>query len=585
LGRAIKATERNGNDPNKDWYTTKSIYDIRGNVVMVVDQKDRKAFKYVYDLTPRDEDDKEDEGPQVWQIWNFDAGTRRVVFDALGNEIERRDSKGALILQAYDALGRPTDVWARDNDTESITLREHLVYGDSNEVNLSEIERDAGNLRGALYRQYDEAGALSFPTYDFKGNLLEKTRQVIGDRHLLQAFDRLPQDWVIKPFRVDWTPSGNATMSDHAETILGNSQYTTSMIYDGLNRIIRMHYPEDVTRQRQRKELVPLYNRAGALEQVEVDGTPYVQKIAYNAKGQRTLIAYGNGIMTRYAYHEKTFRLLRLCTEKYNILSVATYHPYGLPLQDFAYEYDLAGNILAIHDRTPGCGIPNTPLGQDALDRIFVYNPIYRLKSATGRECQGSRPAPLWQDIPIPRCQNPNLTRPYTESYWYDSIGNIKSLTHEIKEDGRTVKHVQQFRMVANSNRLQQMEAGTTQYPYRYDANGNMTRENGTRHFEWDHSDQMRVFRTQPDNAEPSLHAQYLYDSEGQRVMKLVRKQGGDYEVRVYIDDVFEHFRWSQAGNSAAQNQNNTLHIMDDQQRIALLRAAAILLSMKMVTG
>ena len=32
----------------------------------------------------------------------------------LGNEIERRDSKGALILRAYDALNRPIRLWARD---------------------------------------------------------------------------------------------------------------------------------------------------------------------------------------------------------------------------------------------------------------------------------------------------------------------------------------------------------------------------------------------------------------------------------------------------------------------------------------
>ena len=42
----------------------------------------------------------------------------------------------------------------------------------------------------------------------------------------------------------------------------------------------------------------------------------YVQRIAYNAKGQRTLIAYGNGLMTRYAYDPATFRLARLRTER-----------------------------------------------------------------------------------------------------------------------------------------------------------------------------------------------------------------------------------------------------------------------------
>jgi hypothetical protein len=50
-----------------------------------------------------------------------------------------------------------------------------------------------------------------------------------------------------------------------------------------------MHYPQDVDGER--KELRPHYNRPGALERVELDGTIYVENIAYNAKGQRILIA------------------------------------------------------------------------------------------------------------------------------------------------------------------------------------------------------------------------------------------------------------------------------------------------------
>ena len=40
------------------------------------------------------------------------------------------------------------------------------------------------------------------------------------------------------------------------------------------------------------------------------------------------------------------------------------------------------------------------------------------------------------------------------------------------------------------------------------------------------------------------MHAHYLYDAAGQRVKKLVRKQGGQVEVTHYIDGAFEHHRW-----------------------------------------
>ena len=50
---------------------------------------------------------------------------------------------------------------------------------------------------------------------------------------------------------------------------------------------------------------------------------------------------------------------------------------------------------------------------------------------------------------------------------------------------------------------------------------------------------------------------------------KLVRYQGGGpVEVTHYIRDAFEHHRWT----GAATGENNQIHVMDDQQRIALVR-------------
>ena len=63
----------------------------------MTDALGRLAFRYVYDLSPKQS--AEEEGAQVLRIEQLDAGMRRVVFDAASNEIERRDSKGALILQ------------------------------------------------------------------------------------------------------------------------------------------------------------------------------------------------------------------------------------------------------------------------------------------------------------------------------------------------------------------------------------------------------------------------------------------------------------------------------------------------------
>jgi RHS repeat-associated protein len=113
------------------------------------------------------------------------------------------------------------------------------------------------------------------------------------------------------------------------------------------------------------------------------------------------------------------------------------------------------------------------------------------------------------------------------------------------------------------------MQIGKDGFAYAFDANGNMGSETNSRHFEWNHSDQMKVFRIQTNGAEPSVHAHYFYDAVGLRVKKLVRKQGGQFEVTHYIDGVFEHQHWKSSAQTA---ENNHVHMMNDKQRIALLR-------------
>src|SRR5262249_41123160 len=81
--------------------------------------------------------------------------------------------------------------------------------------------------------------------------------------------------------------------------------------------------------------------------------------------------------------------------------------------------------------------------------------------------------------------------------------------------------------------------------------------------------DRLRVYRAQTTGAEPSVHAHYLYDASGQRVKKLARKQGGKLEVTIYVDGGFEHHREVQPSGT---QENNTLHVLDNQSRIAALR-------------
>ncbi|MDI2127062.1 SpvB/TcaC N-terminal domain-containing protein [Yinghuangia seranimata] len=565
LGRAVATVVRNG--PTSDqWFTTRTGYDILGNPVAITDPVGRTAFTYRFDL-----------GGRRWRALGGDAGARDTVPDALGRTVEARDGRGALTLAAFDVLARPSRVWARDDIAAPVTLRERVDYGDAGAPDQPAADRAAAraaHVLGRVVRRYDGAGLTAVDAVDFKGNVLGTTRRMIADAPVLATYERArTAGWQVVPFVPEWTPAPGQSQAARDAELLEATGYISTTAYDALDRVTRHVLPADVDGRR--RVVAPTYNRAGALEQVRLDDTVYVQRIAYDAKGQRALIAYGNGVLTRYAYDPRTFRTARMRTEHYTLAGDAAYRPTGAPLQDVGYEFDLAGNVLALHDRTPGSGIPNNAaaaaasdpvlralLGSgDALDRRFAYDPTYRLVTATGREAAAAPAGDPWADTP--RGADPTLTQPYTERYDYDAAGTLVRLSHS-----GSATFTRQFTVSAASSRQTRATIGTLAYDFAYDDNGNLTGEAASRRLAWTHDDRLKAFATQTAGAEPSLHAQYFYDHDGRRTKKLVRKQGGTYEVVHYVDGLFEHHRWT----GIAAGANNHVHVMDEHRRIALVR-------------
>ncbi|MET7426681.1 SpvB/TcaC N-terminal domain-containing protein [Dactylosporangium sp. NPDC005555] len=550
LGRAVRTVARDG---DRDLVTTVDV-DLEGRPRSVTDPLGRVMFGYVHDLLGR-----------RWRVDGADTGRRLTVPDALGAPVENRDSKGALTLGAFDLLHRAIRVWARDDAAAPATLRQRIEYGDGGTPGQPAGERaaaQAANLLGRPVRQYDEAGLVTTDACDFKGNVLQTTRKVIADAPVLATYDAARKGgWAVPLFTADWRPG--------AEPALEPGAYVSTTRFDALNRPTAHILPTDA--EGRRREISARYDRAGGLASVSLDGTVYVQRLAYDAKGHRSLLVHGNGTMTRYAYDPRSFRLTRLRTEQYSAAG-DTYHPKGAVWQDLGYEHDLTGNVLTLRDRTPGSGLPANPAGLavadpalraafaagDAFDRRFTYDPLYRLRTASGREAAATAPGAMWAAAP----RTPDVTRvqAYDEQYDYDAAGNLRRLVHAAAGG-----FVRDLRLVDGTNRLARVAVGTTGHDYTYDDTGNVTTEGGTRRFGWNHCDRLATFATQTPGAEPSVHAHYLYDAAGVRVKKLVRRQGGAIEVTHYVNDVFEHHRW-------AGGQNQQIHVMDDKQRVALVR-------------
>lgn len=540
LGRTTQTTEHidKVNPSHADNIIMSYSYDIRGNLLLVKDPYNRPVFEHVYDLRAPEKDQPL---PPLWTR-HIDKGISSVLFDAVGKPIESKDAKGAQALSGFDITGRPKYGWARDKSGEPTTLRQYLIYGD--DADYSVPGPGMVNLLGKTYKHYDEAGLVTTPSYDFKGNLLEKEQQVIMDSELLSIFTG---SGPYTCYRVDWT---GVPLSPPA--IVDLTDHLTTMEYDALNRVTKMIYPWDLTSPApERKELIPVYNRAGALESASLSGTAYIEHIAYNAKGQRLMVAYGNGVMTRYAYDTQTFRLLRQRSESYT-QSVWTYTSSGNVKQDTVYDYDLMGNITESHERTTGCGIGGT----NSLDRDYDYDAIYRVLSATGRE-NAPTITPIWDDSY--RSTNESLTTVYTQNYVYDKLGNIQTLQH-IGAGNFT----RNFNYTNASNVLNSVDIGATNYTFSYDACGNQLTETSSRHWEWDASDRARCFYVEASGS-ITQYTQYLYDSGGKRVKKLTWKVGGIYDSILYIDGIFEY-------RTDGTDEQNILYVMDDRSRIASVR-------------
>ena len=100
---------------------------------------------------------------------------------------------------------------------------------------------------------------------------------------------------------------------------------------------------------------------------------------------------------------------------------------------------------------------------------------------------------------------------------------------------------------------------------YTYDVHGNMTAMPHLPHMDWNFRDQL-----QHVDLVGGGDAYYVYDESGQRVRKVVEKNGGALiEERIYLGG-FEVFR-RRNGAGSVTLERETLHIMDDKQRIALV--------------
>jgi RHS repeat-associated protein len=298
-----------------------------------------------------------------------------------------------------------------------------------------------------------------------------------------------------------------------------------------------------------------------------------------SARGQRESITYGAGATTSTTT-TTTYDPQRLWLTRLRTVRAAD----GAILQDLQYSRDHVGNVIEIDDEAQQTHWFDN--AQVSPERTYSYDPLYRLSSATGREKVGLAQAGV---LPFPVELLPHggaantVLRRYTQSYVYDAAGNLTETVHVA---GGSAVWRRRAQVAAGNNQVLASSSGltgedtddpTTWFSqYSHDRRGVMLvlpgegAPNGmvaTR----DHRDHLESVAL---NSADSAH--YTHDGAGQRIAKVVDK-GQVRHTTLTLWGIEQTTKHNMAATPPVlEEERGTLHIMDDQQRIALVETRTV---------
>jgi RHS repeat-associated protein len=499
-------------------YDTYTQLDIESKPRSVTDARGNTAVSFKYNMC----------NVPCYQ-GHIDSGERWLMANVLNNPCWKKDAKGYVFKNTYDELNRPTTLEVQGGTSPYPIISSQIVsfieYGEA------ELNPQTNNLRGQTIRIFDGSGITEITGFDFKGNPLSKTLQLVEDP------SQLP----------NWATPSTVDMKDEL--------YESSIEYDALNRPVKTYSAAAIGMVANITQNT--YNEAGLFDTVKTflqgntTPTDVVLGISYDAKGQRTAIYYQNNTKTRYYYDPFTFRLIRLLTTRNTGTDV---------LQDLKYTYDPVGNITQIKDDALQTVFFSNSIVYPAQE--FNYDALYRLSQAKGREHLSG--APNWDEFINVQETHPGdetALRNYTENYSYDALGNMTELQHIATGNSWT----RTFTYDTASNKLDQTVVGSgTPNTYTYDAHGNQQAMEHLSSMQWNVLDQLQSITISTTQT-----ANYQYNAEGKRIRKVVIHSDGSKKERLYIDQIEIYSEYNSIETLTLQRE--CFHIMDDKRRIVLV--------------
>ncbi len=447
---------------------TVSYTDADDQVIKIEEWKDASNHydtTYEYDLNGR-----------LTKQTDTNGNVRTFTFDMLGRRTGAHDPDAGDSQQGYDAGGRLA--WSTDGKGQKISY----TYDD--------LGRKTAQWAG----ETGSGAKLTEWVYDTvaKGQLTSATRYAGGNAYTdtVTGYDAMGR------------PTGSALTIPSAEGLLaGTYTFTTSYTTSGAVGTYGMPAAGGLPAETVTSTYTDLglpYGMNSGLG----GGFTYVNSTGYSPTGRMTERGYGtNGKIKRnLAWDASTGWLNRITTTT----NADTATPQTA--QDDQYTYDVSGEINRVLDAASAAG------GSPGQSECFTYDGLHRLSQAwttTGSAC-GSGTA---------SADNLGID-PYAQSYAYDGVGNLTSLTDAGQTATYTYPAAGASAVRPNAVTSITRPGGTDTYGY--DAAGQLTSRNvggkaGT--FTWNEFGQLD--KATIDGADTTM----VYDADGERLIR--RDPGG----------------------------------------------------------
>lgn len=497
--------QRNPHAPNVTYtHITRQRYAPRGFLSQCADRRQHEVgrvnFSYLTDLAG-----------SVLRAQGTDNGTTLSLNDIAGrpfiaiNNIITADDGTEDTSQAVSRTwqyedstlpGRPLGVTELTPDGVS-RIAERFVYADNTDANKTL------NLAGLCTHHYDTAGLTQTGSVALTGVPLSVTRRLLKDADNPHAV-------------ADWQGEDSSAWNALLE---GETHVTLSSV-DATGTVLT------TTDAKGHKQRVA-YDVAGLLsgswltlkagkEQV------IVQSLTYSAAGQKLREEHGNGVVTTYTYEPQTQRLVGITTER-----PAGHAAGARVLQDLRYDYDPVGNVLSIRNDAEETRFWRNQ--KVVPENRFVYDSLYRLASASGREmANAGQQSTGMPHLTVPLPTDSAAYTNYTRTYQYDESGNLTRISHSAPATGNN--YTINITVSKHSNRgvLSTLATTAARVDEEFTAGGQQKRLQPGQALVWTpRNELLQVTRVVRDGGTDDRES-YRYDAGSRRILKVSAQKTGN---------------------------------------------------------